>query len=267
MKRPGDQVIRIQGENVATAPGRDSPGGKASHAVFPRPWPAIVGLILLQAGVASATGVGGAGPAPMKPFSNGQIFTFFFVMLGPIKIIGPFAKMTQGADLWLAHRMAGRAIVFSTLALLFAAAVGESLLSRYHVPLPVLALAAGIVLFLVALLAILQQFTAPAASAKETPPATLSMAVTPLALPTIVTPYGIAALIVFVSLRPDWQGKLVIGAMLLGIMLLDLGAMLLARYILRFLGVFLQILGAVLGIVQVALGLQIILGSLQKLWP
>jgi small neutral amino acid transporter SnatA (MarC family) len=30
--------------------------------------------------------------------------------------------------------------------------------------------------------------------------------------------------------------------------------------------VFLQILGAVLGIIQVALGLQIILNSLQRLW-
>jgi small neutral amino acid transporter SnatA (MarC family) len=49
-------------------------------------------------------------------------------------------------------------------------------------------------------------------------------------------------------------------------MALNLVAMLLARPLLRFLGVFLQILGAVLSVVQVALGLQIISSSLRMLW-
>jgi multiple antibiotic resistance protein len=133
-------------------------------------------------------------------------------------------------------------------------------------PVPVLALAGGIVLFLVALQGILQQFTPPARSEGEAVAPTLSMAITPVAFPTIVTPYGIAALIIFITVSPDTQRKLTIGAILLGIMLLDLVAMLLARHLLHFLGVFLQIFGAVLGIIQVALGLQIILNSLQKLW-
>jgi multiple antibiotic resistance protein len=92
------------------------------------------------------------------------------------------------------------------------------------------------------------------------------MAMAPLAFPTIVTPYGISTLIVFLALSPDIQGQLIIGAILLAIMLLNLMAMLLARPILRFLGVFLQILGAVLGVVQVSLGLQIINSSLRMLW-
>jgi multiple antibiotic resistance protein len=225
----------------------------------------LAGLILLPAGAASAAQAAG-GPEPMKPLSVQQIFLFFFLLLGPIKIIGPFARMTQGADTWLAHRIAGRAILFSIVALLLAGLVGESTLERYSMPLPVLALAGGVVLFLVALQSVLQQFTPPAPGRGEAPPATLSMAITPIAFPTIVTPYGIAALIIFIALSPDWRGRLVVGGILLVIMLLNLVAMLLARHILRFLGVFLQILGAVLGIIQVALGLQIILNSLQRLW-
>jgi multiple antibiotic resistance protein len=228
-------------------------------------WPVRVGLTLLQASAAWGAQAGGS-PAPMRSFSAGQIFTFLFLTLGPIKIIGPFAKVTQGADLWLARRMALRAILFSILALLLAAAIGESFLRRDDMPVPVLALAAGIVLFLVALQGILHQFTPPARSEGPASAPTLSMAVTPIAFPTIVTPYGIAALIIFITISSNWQGKLAIGVILLGIMLLDLIAMLLARHILRLLGVFLQILGAVLGIIQVALGLQIILTSLQKLW-
>jgi multiple antibiotic resistance protein len=238
---------------------------KRGYAFFRSLWPVAAALLLLQASVAWGAQAGG-GPAPMQSLSAGQIFTFLFLTLGPIKVIGPFARITQRADLLLAHRIAFRAILFSILALLLAALIGESFLQRYNMPVPVLALAGGIVLFLVALQTVLQQFTPPARSEGEAPPAMLSMAITPVAFPTIVTPYGIAALIIFITLSPDWGGRLVIGAMLLGIMLLDLVAMLLARHILRFLGVFLQILGAVLAIIQVALGLQIILNSLQRLW-
>ncbi len=226
----------------------------------------MVGLLLFQADVVWGAQTGGS-PAPMRPLSAGQIFTFLFLMLGPIKVIGPFARITQIADPLLAHRIAVRAILFSIFALVLAALLGEGFLERYDMPIPVLALAGGIVLFLVALQTVLQQFTPPARSEGEAVVPTLSMAITPVAFPMIVTPYGIAALIVFITLSPDWEGRLVLGAMLLGIMFLDLVAMLLARHILHFLGVFLQILGAVLAIIKVALGLQIILNSLHRLWP
>ena len=238
---------------------------KRRYPSSPSIWPVMVGLILL----ATSTTLGAQardGPEPMKPLSAGQIFTFLFLMLGPIKMIGPFAKMTQGADIGLARRIALRAILFSIFALLLAVLVGESFLRRFNMPLPVLALAGGIVLFLVALQAVLEQFTPPARDQGQVAAPTLSAAITPIAFPTIVTPYGIAALIIFAALSPDWQEELVLGVILLGIMLLNLATMLLARYILRFLGVFLQILGAVLGIIQVALGLQIILNSLRRLW-
>jgi len=248
------------------APMQNSLPQKRGGASARRLWPALAGLILFQASVASGAQAAG-GPEAMKPVSPQQIFLFFFLTLGPIKIIGPFARLTQGADTRLAHRIAWRAILFAGLALLLTALVGESVLQRYNMPLPVLALAGGIVLFLVALQGILQQFTPPAPTKGEGVPATLSMAITPIAFPTIVTPYGIAALIVFVTLSPDWHGRLAIAGMLLGIMLLNVVAMLLARHILRLLGVFLQILGAVLAIIQVALGLQIILNALHKLWP
>jgi multiple antibiotic resistance protein len=179
---------------------------------------------------------------------------------------GNGTRITEGADLWLAPRIAARAILFSILTPLLAALIGESVLQRYDVPVPVLALAGGIVLLLAALQTVLQQFTPPAPSEGAAAPATLSMAITPVAFPMIVTPYGIAALVIFSTLSPDWEGRPVLGVLLLGIMLLDLVAMLLARHLLHFPGVFLQILGAVLAIIQVALGLQIILNSLQKLW-
>ena len=202
-------------------------------------------------------------------FPVAQIFTFLFLMLGPFKVVGPFAKITKGVEAGVANRIALWATLFSSLALLVAAFLGETFLTSYGIPLPVLALSAGIILFLVALLNILQQFTPPAARVEEVdgpaPTPTLSMAMTPLAFPTIVTPYGIATLVVVLALAADMQSRLIIGAIVLAIMVLNLVVMILTRHMLRVLGVLLPILGAVLGVIQVALGLQIISNSLRSI--
>jgi multiple antibiotic resistance protein len=220
---------------------------------------------LAAAGIASAADAA-AGQLPVMHFQTAHVFTFLFLMLGPFKIIAPFSKLTKGADPALSRQIAVRAVVFSCLALLVAAVLGESFLSKYGIPLPILSLAAGIILFLVALQGIIQQFGEPTQAGGEVPAATpaqtLKLAMAPLAFPTIVTPYGIAAVVVFLALSPDMQGRLTIGAILLGIMLLNLVAMLMARRLPPVMGVALAILGAVLGVIQVALGLQIISNSL-----
>jgi multiple antibiotic resistance protein len=187
-----------------------------------------------------------------------MIFTFLFLMLGPFKVIGPFAKITRGADPALTRNIAIRATLFSSICLLLAAVLGNMILSRFGIPLPILALSAGIVLFLVALMNIIQQFAPPAANVENVSAPTLDMAMYPIAFPTIVTPYGIAAVIVFLAVCPDLKSQLNIGAIVLGIMLLNLIIMLIARHIFKFLSFFLAILGAILAVVQVALGLLII---------
>jgi multiple antibiotic resistance protein len=139
-----------------------------------------------------------------------HVFTFLFLMLGPFKIIGPFAKITKNADPALTRQIAIRATLFSSMALLIAAFMGETILSKYGIPLPILALSAGLILFLVALLNIIQQFAPPEVHDEQAPPPTMNMAISPLAFPTIVTPYGIAAVIVFLAVSPDLNSKLIV---------------------------------------------------------
>ncbi|WP_083930696.1 MarC family protein [Eudoraea adriatica] len=199
----------------------------------------------------------------MTPYA--QIITFLFLMLGPFKIIAPFAKITVGADPSLTKKIAFRSILYASIALLLAGSLGETILSKYGIPIPILALAGGIVIFLVALLEIIKQFTP-----HETPEAnqitpSLKMAMNPLAFPTIVTPYGIATIIVFLSMFSDSRSQLIIAAIIVGIMLLNLVTMLVTKRIFKYLSVVLPILGAVLGIVQVALGLLIIYNQLKEL--
>jgi multiple antibiotic resistance protein len=186
-----------------------------------------------------------------------QIFAFLFLMLGPFKIIGPFAKITQGADAALTRQIAFRAIIFSSIALLLAAFLGARMMSNLNIPLPILAISGGIILFLVALLNIIKQFSPATEHFESSVAPTLNMAINPLAFPTIVTPYGIAAVIVFLALSPDLSGKITVGVVVLGIMILNLIIMLITRYIYKVLAIILSLLGAILGIVQVALGLNV----------
>jgi multiple antibiotic resistance protein len=205
----------------------------------------------------------------VNQFPVAHIFTFLFLMLGPLKMIGPFSRATHGADAALTRQVALRTVLFGSLGLLFAAFLGDSILRKYGIPVSVLALSAGVILFLVALQNILQQFAPPspheAGITSPAPTSILHMAMMPLAFPTMVTPYGIAALVVFLAVTPDPHGQLVIGAIVLAVMLLNLIVMLLTRHIPPLLNAFLAILGAVLGVIQVALGIQIIDHSLRAM--
>jgi len=194
-----------------------------------------------------------------------HIFAILFLMLGPFKILGPFSQITQAADPVLTRNIALRGFLYSTIALLLAALIGENILGKYGIPIPILAISGGIILFLVAILNIIHQFDPPVTKDDNPVKPTMKMAIYPLAFPTIVTPYGIAAVIVFFALAPDLNSKLIVGAVVLGIMVLNLVFMLINRYTFKYLAVVLPLLGAILGVVQVALGLQIIYKALTQL--
>jgi multiple antibiotic resistance protein len=194
-----------------------------------------------------------------------QIFTFLSLMIGPFKIIGPFANITKNATPEFARKLAFRAALYSAMALLIAALLGENILRNYGIPLPILSMAGGIILFLVALLNVIKQFSTHKDEDDLSAAPTLNMAMYPLAFPTIVTPYGIAAVIVFLAISPDMESKLTVGGIVLGIMLLNLVVMLLARHIFKTLAIVLAILGSVLAVVQVALGLLIIYNQFKVL--
>jgi multiple antibiotic resistance protein len=190
-----------------------------------------------------------------------QVFVLFFVMLGPIKIIVPFALMMGDAEEQSCRKLAVHAFAIASVTTLVAAAAGRAILENWHVSLGALLIAGGVILFLVALRLVLQQY----ADAPLTPPdLPLSGAAIRLAFPTIVTPYGIATVIILLSISPDSFYVMGITAALIGVMVLNLLAMLYARKILKAIGIMpLQIVGSVLSVLQVALGVQMILGGLR----
>lgn len=194
--------------------------------------------------------------------SASEIFIFFFVMLGPIKMLAPFARLTASVDTSLRRRIALRAFAISTVTLLIAGLIGKTMLSKWNVSTAALAIAGGLTLFAVAFRRVLDQFSLEEHATATTPP-TLAAAVSPVSFPTIVTPYGIAVLILLWVILPD--KTLIIIGQLAFVMLLNLVCMLYADRLYRLLAVVLGIFGAILNIMQVALGIQIVIFGI-RLW-
>ncbi|MBL8893403.1 MAG: MarC family protein [Rhizobiales bacterium] len=185
-----------------------------------------------------------------------------FLMLGPTKILAPFMAMTAGADETFRRTLARRAILFSAAALTLAGLLGKKMLDNLNISLPVLTLAAGLILFLVALQTVLQQGASSARSSSREPPS-LQLAYSPLAFPTIVTPYGIAAVIVFATLaQDDGTAAVALAGVVLLILAMNWLAMIYVEPILKWAGPALQVFAVVVGVTQVALGLQLIVRSL-----
>jgi multiple antibiotic resistance protein len=222
--------------------------------------------VILTVVLADASSAQTSGPFRSSISSShvdlGETFTFFFLMLGPIKVLGPFVKMTERAEARFRRQLAIRATIFSCLALAAAALVGERTLRDYGVPLNVLALTGGLVLSVVAFQKILEQFRPVAIEETEAETLSLDSAAFRLAFPSVITPYGLAAVIIFIAIAQETPTEVAIFLLAVGVLLLDLVAMLIARPLLKWLGVPLLILNAVLAIIQLAFGVQIILTSL-----
>jgi multiple antibiotic resistance protein len=213
-----------------------------------------------------------APPAPqLRTLGPGELFTLFFVMLGPFKLLGPFVKMTRGMDEAACRRLAARGFGIACIAGLVAASIGRIILVNWGISLPALLAAAGLVLLLVALQAILSQYEAtptPPVDTSGPPPAERPQSANPapglalsLAFPHIITPYGAAALILLLTAASDPARHGTLLGLFLVVMVLDLVAMWFARPILRFGANVLAIVGSVLGVLQVALAIQLLMAA------
>jgi len=189
-----------------------------------------------------------------------NVFLVFFIMLGPLKAIGPFFVATRQLDAPALRAMAWRVFALSAVSILVAGLLGSIMLRKWQISPPVMELAGGLVFLLVALQMVLAQYQLPP-PAPEGKPQLLH-----LVFPTTITPYGIAAVITMMALSAQASRALAVIGLAIIVMALNLLAMLFVRQIMRWIGpIPLQILAAVLGILQVALALQFMVTALREL--
>jgi multiple antibiotic resistance protein len=195
----------------------------------------------------------------------GVVFVLLFITLGPIKILGPFVQLTRDVDEAKMKQIAVRAFVLAVIAVVVGGFAGRILAQNWQISVAALTLAGGIIFFVVGLRLVLEQYQPAQAAPVPLPEAPMAAALR-IAFPTLVTPYGIAALIALLVNSPDAARTASILAILIGVMVVNLLAMLYARWIVGGVIVLaLVIVGAVLGVLQVALAVQMILRGLRDL--
>jgi multiple antibiotic resistance protein len=207
--------------------------------------------------------------------SYGDIGILFFLTLGPLKAILPFARATRGTEPAFQRAVAWRAVAIATAVVLGVTLLGPFVLPNWHVSPPAIAITCGIILFYQALRIIMQTPGAIPGSADRQPSPSPSpaIAVFPVAIPAIVTAPGIAALAaVTVLYRHDLAHEAVVVALLLGVMVLNLLTLRNTEAILKHgLAGVLPVVGWVLAVLQASLAVQIVIASLRALevlhWP
>jgi multiple antibiotic resistance protein len=205
-----------------------------------------------------------------------DIGILFFLTLGPLKAILPFARATRGTEPAFQRAVALRATTIATIIVLIVALLGPFVLTNWHVSPPAIAITCGIILFYQALQIIMQTPGAMRGSAGQpsspSPPSP-AIAVFPIAMPAIVTAPGIAALAaVTVLYSHDLGHEAVIVALLVGVMALNLLTLWNSEAILKHgLSGILPVVGWVLAVLQASLAVQIMIASLRALevlhWP
>jgi multiple antibiotic resistance protein len=195
----------------------------------------------------------------------GEIFTLFFVTLGPMKLLGPYAQQTRELDPAALRSVSIRVFAIGLTAILIGGFVGTALAAKWNVSLPAILIATGIIFFLVAINIVMAAYEPVHSSAPPLPSAPMPAALR-LTFPQVVTPYGIAALIAVLAATQDQTRIVGIYMVLLAVMVINLLAMLFIRQILRGpVLLILQLFGAVLGVLQVGLAVQIIIRALREL--
>jgi multiple antibiotic resistance protein len=234
----------------------------------------VVALFVAEAPAAFAQGVSTSAQArgTVWHWSLGEVFTFLFVALGPLNVIGPFATITNGRGAAFRRGLAFRAFVVATVALLIAATLGAKTLQTWGISVGALLLAAGAILSLVAFQPVLAGYSPrgggiQAAAGAVPAPSKPELAFSPLAFPTIITPYGLALLILLFTLYPLGSGGLGVFAIAFFVLALDLLAMLCTDLLSKvpFFKPGLDILGCVMGVLLIALGIQAVADGLRLL--
>ena len=211
-------------------------------------------------------------------FSYVDIAILFFLTLGPLKAILPFARATRGADRGFRRAVARRAVVIAFIVVLTVALLGPFVLTNWHVSVPAILITCGIILFYQALRITTQTPAGLAGAASQDAPATQpspAIAVFPIAIPALVTAPGIAAIAAIAVLNRhehDLTQQAVVVALLVAVMALNLVTLLNNEAILRHgLAGILPVVGWVLAVLQAALAVQMVIYSLRLLevlhWP
>jgi multiple antibiotic resistance protein len=193
-----------------------------------------------------------------------DIATLLLVTVGPLKALIVFATLTARADAGFRRQVAIRTVTVATIVTLVFVIAGNFFLQIFHISLPALKIAGGIILLLVAL----DMVMGGSHEDESEKPKALSpdIAVFPLAMPMMATPQGLVAITVIVAARQSLVDVLVVVVVLLAVMALNLLCLLSADRIIKAIGpAALLVIGKIAGLLLTALAVQLMILGLRDL--
>jgi multiple antibiotic resistance protein len=207
---------------------------------------------------------------PLSYVSIPDALIFFFLTLGPLRAIAPFAQLTQGCDPAFRRAVAWRATATATITVLAGALLGSLVLENWRVSIAAIVITASIILFCQAFQQIMQPLAPaplPTTECADQSPPSLAIAHFPLAIPGLVSAPGIAAIAGFMAIAAGhWTQKGIVLAALLVIMGLNLVTLLNTEVIVkRGSPVVQRVFGWVMAVLQAALAVQYLINGLVRL--
>ncbi len=193
-------------------------------------------------------------------------FVILVVVIDPIGLSPMFAALTHGGTPAYKRRMAFKGTALAAVVLVVFALIGDSLLRSLGISLAAFRIAGGVLLFLLAIDMVFARHSGlRSTTLREQAEAEQrkDISVFPLAIPLIAGPGAITTVLLTVGSHPSLTTSLVVLLVLAVVLLLALGALLLAPRIMTLMGeTGANVVTRVLGIVLAALAVQFMLDGI-----
>lgn len=194
-------------------------------------------------------------------------FATFFVVIDPPGCAPIFASLTAGSSPQHRRAMALRSTLVAGAILLAFAVFGEAFLHALGISLDAFRIAGGIMLFLIALEMVFekrQERREHRAEDVKSKPAHEDISIFPMGIPMIAGPGSIASAMLLMARGRGLEQDLTVLAALAVVLLLTLGALLLAGPLMRLLGYRLEaMITRVLGVILAALAVQFVIDGVR----
>lgn len=193
------------------------------------------------------------------PFGIADILVLLLITIGPLKATVVFATLTAKADTAFRRQVAIKTVVAATVVVVLFVLAGEVILHVFHISLPALKIAGGLILLLFALHMVLGE--EEKGDGEDAPPST-DIAIYPLAMPLMATPQGIVAIVTIAAGAQTVGDTAILLVLALLVLALNLVVLLLADKIIAAIGpAALQIIGKIVGILLAGLAVQLMLSA------
>ncbi len=189
-----------------------------------------------------------------------DVFAILLMTVGPLKATVVFASAMHDVDPAIRRGVARRTVLVAGGILLLFAFLGHPILQAFHVTLPALKLAGGLILLLFALeLVASARVRNPAVGDDESP---LTLAISPLAMPLVATPQGIVAVVAIAAAADGPVGVLEVALCIVVIMAIDFVCLLNAERILARIGQSgLMVIARIAGLLLAAMAMQLAISA------